>query len=178
MNTNTEAFLRTRLAAGIALALVGTGVANADILTFKIDATGGPLNGKGLFTILTATTFNESNGVTTSGGIPLANSSYPYYGDATWGSGKRTQFSGSLTYTHTSGMGTMVVDPFDFFSGGPAVASEITVEHLGDLAGVDNDNLILVNMGFAWNNTIGIPVSLLWDATGFLTQIGSGLNET
>ena len=165
MNTKTDTFLRTRLAAGVALALAVTGVANADILTFEIDAAGGPMNtGGGLFTILTSSL----------AGTALTNSSQPYSYDSTWGYGKRTQFGGSLTYNTTSGTGTMVVNPFEFFSAGPAVASDITVEHLG---GAGNGNLILANMLFEWNGTVGIPVSQVWDATGFLGQIVPGLNE-
>ena len=190
----------TRIASAVAGGLMATSGAQADILTFKIDAdadSGAPdfipnappnpdlrafydaippapavpvpdfvgnpagLTGKGLFTIITG------------GGAKTPNSSYPYYGDPTWGGGIRTQFSGSLTYSTTTGMGTMVVNPFNFFRSGEAAATNATVKFLGDTVG--NGKLILYNSGFDWNNNVGIPVSQIWDARGFLAAIDGGL---
>ena len=69
--------------------------------------------GDGLFTMLTSV------------GAPLQNTSYPYYGDTTWGYGKRTQMGGLLSYDATQRTGAVSINPFDFYNGGPAAASSI-----------------------------------------------------
>jgi hypothetical protein len=106
------------------------------------------LGWSGLFTILN------------QGGTGLQNSSYPYYGDPTWGYGFRTQISGNLKYG--DGEISLTINPFDFFGGGPAVATAITMQIIDPVNG-----LVQANMGFNWGGNNGIPVSLILDASGF-----------
>ena len=152
---------KTAIASAIAITLGGAftpGLSSADVLTFNFSG----IASDGLFTIL--------NG----NGIPTQNTSYPYYGDPTWGYGVRTQLSGTFTIDTADNSGSAVIQPFDFFAAGPAIASNITFTD----AGVNTSNghqLLLVNMSFSWNNNIGIPVSLVWDIDGLITAINGGL---
>jgi hypothetical protein len=111
----------------------------------------------GLFTIL-----NQS-------GTGLQNSSYPYYGDPTWGNGFRTQVSGTMTFDLATGSGSATVGDFDFFAGGPAQATTISMQVIDPVNG-----LVQANMGFNWNGNDGIPVSLILDARGFFGAISGG----
>jgi len=121
----------------------------------------------GLFTILN------------SSGMVSLNSSYPYYGDPTWGYGRRTQISGNLVYG--DGQISLTINPFDFFAGGPAVATIITMQVIDpvlDERGNPNpeNGLVQVNMGFNWNGNNGIPVSLILDASGFYGAFSYGMS--
>jgi hypothetical protein len=111
----------------------------------------------GLFTILN------------SSGTGLQNSSYPYYGDPTWGYGFRTQVSGTMTFDLATGAGSATVNDFDFFAGGAAQATTITMQVIDPVNG-----LVQANMGFNWNSNTGIPVSLILDARGFFGAISGG----
>ena len=96
----------------IALALasvVTTGATQAEIIYMDYS---------GLFTMLSPT------------GAVLQNTSYPYYGDTAWGYGRRTQISGTMQFDSVTGYGTATVNPFEFFSGGQAVASGIEMQEL------------------------------------------------
>jgi len=102
-------------------------------------------------------------------GIQLQNTSYPYYGDDTWGYGLRTQIDGSLIMDSTTGVGNASIAPFEFFTKGPAVTSGITMKDVpeGDDPG---GNLWLTNMTFAWNsNTILTQVTL--DFSGIIAEL-------
>lgn len=166
---HTNRFRRHALAAGMAAAL-GTGVAQADEYVFRFGSPGTPLTvdgagaitpNDGLFTMLDPT------------GKPLGNTSNPYYSDPTWSYGLRTQIQGTLTYDTETGTGSMTIVDFEFFNGSlPAAAQAITIEDIGD-GGVGGSNLMLGNMLFNWNGTDGIPVSIVWDATGLQTAISS-----
>jgi hypothetical protein len=86
--------------------------------------------------------------------------------------GNRTPISGSITYDTATSTGTMVINPFSFFGAGTAIATTITLQAIGNGDGNPaSGNLILGNMGFNWNGNNGIPVSVLWDATGFLAAV-------
>lgn len=161
---------KTALAAGMALAL-GSGAALADIYTFSYSASGdGALpgvagSGDGLFTMLDPT------------GAALGNTSYPYYGDTTWGYGLRTQISGSLTFDTADNSGSVTVSPFEFFNnkaGAPATATGITFTSAGNDPN-NGDPLVLGNMLFDWNGNNGIPVALVWDIKGLVDAIAGGL---
>jgi hypothetical protein len=116
-------------------------------------------------------------------GIPLQNTSNPFYSDPTWGYGVRTQITGTVTYDTVAKTGTATIVAFDFFNGiSPAVASGITLQYIGNGTCTNNDpaqgcgagNLLLGNMLFAWSGNNGIPVSIVWDATGMLDAINTG----
>jgi hypothetical protein len=102
-------------------------------------------------------------------GVGLQNVSYPYYGDPTWGYGFRTQVSGTMTFDLVAGSGSATVGTFDFFGGGPAVATAITMQVIDP-----NNGLVQANMGFNWGGSNGIPVSLILDARGFFGAISPG----
>ena len=131
-------------------------------------------NWSGLFTILN------------SSGTGLQNSSYPYYGDPTWGYGFRTQVSGTMSFCVQSsgcryhglpvlaaGEISATVETFDFFGGGPAVATTITMQVIDPV-----NSLVQVNMGFNWGGSNGIPVSLILDARGFFGAISGGFSTS
>jgi hypothetical protein len=119
----------------------------------------------GLFTILNSV------------GAPTANTSLPYYNDPTWGYGLRTQITGTMSFNTSTGAGTATVNPFNFFAAGPAVATSITMQAVGDGFG-GAGNLVLGNMGFNWNTNSGIPVSIVLDATGFFGAGPLGTSAT
>ena len=166
-----DSLKKTALATAIALAMSG-GPSSADIYTFSFGpATANPLDvndpkaNEAFFTML------DPNG------NPLANTSYPYYGDLTWGYGLRTQIAGSLTIDTADNSGTVSISPFQFFNGNPvkpATASGIAFVDAGSDPN-NGDPLVLANMLFDWNGNNGIPVALVWDIKGLIDAINGGL---
>lgn len=148
---------KTAIASAIAVTM-GVGIAAAPTTASAAIVTA---DWDGLFTILNAS------------GAPTTNTSYPYYGDPTWGYGKRTQVSGTLTFDTSTGAGSATVNPFEFFDSGPAEATTVTMQAIGDGMG-GQGTLVLGNMGFNWNNNNGIPVSIVLDAAGFFGALGGG----
>ena len=66
----------------------------------------------------------------------------------------------------------MTIDDFDFFSGSaPAQARDAVLTAIGDGVGGPG-SLVLANMVFNWNGSNGIPVSVVFDASGLLTYLG------
>ena len=108
-----------------------------------------------------------------SSGTQLQNSSYPYYGDPTWGYGLRTQIGGTIALDVTPGkdaaVGGATINGFDFFAGGAAVASSIEMQGVGNGQG-GSGGLMLTNMGFAWNGST-ITTQVVLDAAGLLAEI-------
>jgi len=125
----------------------------AEILTFDFD---------GLFTIVTPS------------GLPVQNTSYPYYGDTTWGYGKRTQITGSMSLDTATGAGYGTIAPFEFFASGPAVAHDITLQAVGDGAGGPG-SLVIGNLIFDWNGGSNINIEIVLDAAGLFGCIQSGM---
>jgi hypothetical protein len=146
-------FKKTALSAAVVTALSGavTAPAQADVLNFSWD---------GLFTILN------------SAGAPTGNTSYPYYGDPTWGYGLRTQISGTASFDTATGAGTATVNPFDFFAGGPAIAHDISMQAIGNGMG-GSGTLIAGKMLFDWNTNNNINVGIILDAAGMFGALGS-----
>jgi hypothetical protein len=153
---------KTAISAAVATVLAGAMAAPASAAVLDFSYTG-------LFTMLDP------------GAKPLTNTSYPYYGDPTWGYGKRTQISGTMQFDTNTGAGSGTVVPFDFFNGGPAVASGIVFQSIG--AG-----LMIGNLNFDWgvdgngdpNPTITVQIVL--DGNGLFaelpTMIGNGFSGT
>lgn len=137
---------------GFGAAAVPT-AASADIITASFN---------GLFTMLNAS------------GAPTANTSYPYYGDPTWGYGLRTQITGTFSFDTATGSGTATVNPFDFFAAGPAVAHNINMQAIGDGVG-GGGTLVAGSLLFDWNGNNNINVGIILDAAGFF---GSGPYST
>jgi hypothetical protein len=132
-------------------------------LTFSFT---GSTNG-GLFTMLDP------------GGTGLQNTSYPYYGDPTWGYGFRTQITGTFTIDTATNSGSMNINPFQFFNGNPtlpATAKNITFTDASSDPAAGGADLLLANMQFDWNGNNNIPVSLVWNVNGLMSAIGTGLN--
>jgi hypothetical protein len=159
----TRTTRKTAVASALVAAIGGSLLCSSALaanLTFSFSGS----SNEGLFTMLDPT------------GIPLANTSYPYYGDTTWGYGLRTQISGTLTIDTTTMSGSMSIGAFDFFSGGPAVAHDITFTDVsGDPVNSGGATLLLGNLLFDWGGNNNIPVSIVWDASGLVSAINSGL---
>ena len=88
--------------------------------------------------------------------------------------GNRTPVTGTMSFETDTGAGSAVIPPFSFFAGGPATATTISFQAIGDGAGGPGP-LVLGNMGFNWSGTNGIPVSIVLDASGFFGAVGGGL---
>ena len=91
--------------------------------------------------------------------------------DATGGYMDQTPISSTLTYDDNSGTGfsgDMTIADFDTF-GSTAKIYNITLER------VSGTNLILGNMLADWNVNYGMPLSMVWDATGLFNAIDIGL---
>lgn len=146
---------KTVLSAAVvtALSTAVTAPASADVLDFTWN---------GLFTMLNAS------------GAPTANTSYPYYGDPTWGYGLRTQITGTAQFDTATGLGSATVNPFEFFDAGPAVAHDIVMQAIGDGVG-GQGTLIAGKMLFDWNNNNNINVGIILDGAGMFGAIQGGL---
>lgn len=139
---------KTILSTAVAVALTGALAAPAQAATLE-------MNYSGLFTML-----NAAGNFTT-------NNSYPYYGDPTWGYGKRTPITGTMTFDTTTGVGSGTVSAFDFFAKGDAVASGVVFQSIGN-------GLILGNMNFAWNSS-NITTQIVLDGSALFNALGQGL---
>jgi len=81
--------------------------------------------------------------------------------------------SSTLTYDDASGTGfsaTLSIDNFDTF-GNTATIYDISLQR----ASGTNSNLIVGNMLADWGVNTGIPLSMVWDATGLFNAIDYGL---
>lgn len=160
---------RTIIAASIVLAL-GLGSVNdeaaADVLTFSFvgqaDSGSASIN-DALFTMLDPA------------GVPLTNTSKPYYYDATWGYGVRAQISGTLTLDTVSGTGSGAIDPFEFFGGGRMAIHDIALQTIGDGSG-GSGTLIAGSFLHDWRSNLNVNSGIVWDATGLLSAISGGLS--
>ena len=68
-------------------------------------------------------------------GNPLQNASKPYYYDATWSYGQRTQISGTLSFDTVTGTGSGQSIGVQFFSGNPILPLQfrnMTLQAIGD----------------------------------------------
>jgi hypothetical protein len=151
LTTSSTALLRkSAVASAMMIALGGSSIMTSDnvyaaTLTYSFT---------GLFTLL-----NSLN-------APTINSSYPYAGDPTWGNGKRTPITGTMTFNTSTGSGTATVNAFDFFGSGPAVAHNITMQAIGDGVG-GAGTLVVGGMLFDWNGNNNISVGVVLDAAGY-----------
>ena len=103
------------------------------------------------------------------GGTQLQNTSYPYYGDPTWGYGLRTQISGTMQFDTDTGYGTGTVAPFEFFNGGQAIAQGVEMQAIGDGQGGPG-GLILGAMTFSWNGS-DISTQIVLDGSGLFAEM-------
>ena len=98
-------------------------------------------------------------------GRALQNTSYPYYGDTTWGYGFRTQISGTLQYDTNTGNGNATVNHFEFFNGGPFVAWDFEMQSIGG-------GLMLGNFYWGWGGS-DIPTQIVLDASGLFAELST-----
>jgi len=143
-------FLNTLISSSLCVAI--SAPVEAAILDFDFD---------GLFTMVYGS------------GAPTQNTSYPYYGDTTWGYGKRTQVTGTLTFDTDTGVGTGTIAPFEFFASGPIVFHDFVISSIGDGAGGPG-SLIMGNMLFDWKST-NISVEIVLDAAGLFGAVVGGM---
>jgi len=91
--------------------------------------------------------------------------------------GRRTGVSGTMSFDTATGAGTGTMVPFSFFGSGTATASGISFQAIGDGAG-GAGSLVLGNLGFSWNGTVGIPTSIVLDGAGFFGALQGGLTTS
>ena len=115
-----------------------------------------PTNFEGLFTLQS------------SDNRALANTSQPYYYDASWGYGFRTQISGTLQIDPYTGAGIGSINPFEFLDRGPAIASNFKLQAIGN-------GLLLSNLDYSWNNN-DMTIQVVFDATGLIDAYARGTN--
>jgi hypothetical protein len=150
MKRNSTFFKSSVLTTAV-LATLGSAPIISDASTFKFSF-------EGVFTMIASNgLFIENNDVNPCQGTP-------YFVN---GVCARTPIAGEMTYNEATQTGTMTINPFSFFGGGGATATNVTLVRIGDGAG-GAGSLVLGNMGFDWNGTFGIPVSTVWDASGWL----------
>lgn len=101
-----------------------------------------------------------------SQGVPFTNTSKSYYYDATWGYGKRTQVSGTLTFDTSTGAGSATVNPFQFMNSGPWTTNSLTLQAVGDGVG-GTGSLVAGKWLYDWNSNSNINAGFIFDATGF-----------
>lgn len=141
------------LSVGLVLGHLATQDVQATTLTFSLDGT---------FTMLNTY------------GSPLANSSI----NVRTANNYQTPISGTLNYDPDSGAGVMIVTPFNWGGNPPSkpfTFRGITLQNIRSVGGAP-DALMLGNMVYDWNSDVGIPSSLVWDASGMLDAISQGLN--
>lgn len=143
-------FRKTIISAAVTVAMGASAVASADTLNYTFN---------GLFTMVN------------SGGSVVANATTAP--EAAYWSKYRTQITGTMSFDTVTGMGTGTVGQFHF-NGDTAQflanAHNITFQSIGNGAGGPG-SLVLGNMGFDWNGTTGIPVSIVMDAAGMFAAI-------
>ncbi len=153
MNTT---FKKAALALAVTASLGASGTASAVVVDYSFS---------GAFTMLGATGALTKN---------TAASAYvaPWYG-------QRTAITGTMSFDTDTGMGTGTVTPFLFFGDTPAFtayATGITFQAIGD--GMNGPGtLVLGNMGFDWNGTVGIPLSIVMDAAGLFSTNPAGMTD-
>jgi hypothetical protein len=138
-------------------AVIGMSATNASAVVLD-------LSWDGLFTLL------DASGGMTQKNVDAGPTVGPYYG-------YRTSVSGTMQFDTDTGSGSGTMVPFSFFGSGTATASGISFQAIGDGEGGAGP-LVLANLGFSWNGTEGIPVSLVLDGSGFFGALGGGLTTS
>lgn len=140
----------------ISLALAST------VSVSTVDATVIDMDYSGLFTFLN------------SSGAPNQNTSYPYYGDTTWGYGLRTPITGTLQVNTDTGHGTGTLNGFEFFGSGPTFFDNFEIQAVGDGAGGPG-TLVIANIELFWSDNGNIPFQIVLDAAGLINSIFTDL---
>jgi len=135
---------KTVLSTAVATALTGAIAMPAQAAVIDMDYSG-------LFTMLTPT------------GTQLQNTSFPYYGDPTWGYGLRTQISGTMQINTSSGFGTVTVNPFEFYDKGRTYIYDFSLQSIGG-------NLMIGNLTWNFGSSL-ISSQLILDASGLISEL-------
>lgn len=152
---------KTVLSVALAASIGASAVASADtILNFSYT---------GLFTMLDST------------GKFVRNTSTPFYSNTY--SGNRSAISGTMSFDLNTGTGSGTMVPFNFFNQTlppPATAYNVSFQAIGNgtgctTTGCNPGSLVLGNMLFDWNGNIGIPVSIVLDASGMFAYAQGGV---
>lgn len=101
-------------------------------------------------------------------GLVLADPGIPPKGNNQY----QTPLSGTIAFDTLSGAGTASIVPFFYNNNPPSQpfeATSIELQAIGNGIGGPG-TLVLGNMLFNWNGNVGIPVSMVWDASGFFTN--------
>ncbi len=91
--------------------------------------------------------------------------------DSAGGYADQQPISSTLTYDDSLGAGfsaNLTISNFDTF-GATATIYDLSLQR------VSGTNLIVGNMLADWNSNTGVPLSMVWDATGLFNAIGFGL---
>ena len=86
--------------------------------------------------------------------------------------GYHTNTCGTLVYDTDNGTGSAQIVGFNF-AGFIAEAKTININKIPDLLAQGNSTFLLANMLFDWNGSNGIPVSIVYDAQGILSEMGT-----
>ncbi len=110
------------------------------------------------------------------GGFAITNVSKPYYYDATWGYGLRTQISGTMQFDTNTGAGTGTISPFEFLNGnGSTYFSNFELQAIGDGVGGPG-SLMIANLDFNWNGNPPVSTQVVLDAAGLFTELAGGIS--
>jgi hypothetical protein len=83
----------------------------------------------------------------------------------------RHAITGTLTYDTVTGTGAGTMAPFSFFGGGPRSHTGISFQSIGG-------GLILGNMVWNWNESSGVPQTVVLDAAGFFGALAGGVTAS
>ena len=85
----------------------------------------------------------------------------------------RTALSGTLVFDTATGAGSATSVSFSFLGSGNLDFNSIDLQAIGNGAGGPG-SLLLGNILWSFNANNGIPTSIIWDASGLLSALGSG----
>lgn len=87
--------------------------------------------------------------------------------------GMQTPIQATMSYDMDTGVGSvgLIVAPFSFF-GSDVQFHDISLQAIGDGAG-NAGNLLLGNMLVDWNGNNNVPISTVWDASGFFNAVNN-----
>lgn len=89
-------------------------------------------------------------------------------------SGNRTDVAGTFAFDDVAGSGTVTVDPFNFFGGGPVIFTSGATQAIGD--GIGNPgNLMIGGFIYNWNGNNGLNMDLVWDVSGLFDALNMGM---
>jgi len=116
-------------------------------------------------------TYTGAFTVQNSSGDPLINSD----AQANAWYGARTAITGAYVYDDITTLGKVTTAAFSFFGAGLMQLASGTTQGIGNGFSAPG-NLMLGNFTYNWNGNSGVPVDLVWDASGFLDALSMGIS--